>query len=167
MDIIINGEIREATEKELLSKLWEARKNKEDVTILINSGGGDGEAILAAIEIIRDIKFSNGKTVTTICLGYAFSAAAMLLMAGTIGKRFIVPSGEVMIHRGVHEVKIAGDTAEEVLAHVIRTKRRFEDFYTGINGDHEKTLKWLTTDSYFTADQAISESIVDQLGLPE
>jgi ATP-dependent Clp protease protease subunit len=164
MLITITGEITTDVEKELLSKLWEAN---EDVTIIINSGGGDGEAILATMPLIRRLE-AKKHTVTTVCLGYAFSAAAMLLMLGTKGRRYMSSDAEVMIHRGTYNVHINGDAAPSTLERVKRNIERFEDFYVAHSDClGEETHEWLRTDTYFLAEEAKEKGIIDHIGLPE
>lgn len=167
VNIVVNGEIRETEEKELLSRLWAATSDPDTViNILINSGGGDGDAIMAAIELIKGLQQKNW-VVRTICLGRASSAAAMLLMAGSPGHRYIVPNGEVMIHRGTFIREIRGDVDPSLwFAQIQRTIKKFEEFHVSIVGDSEKVMKWLSTDTYFTAEEAVKAGLVDHIGLP-
>lgn len=67
----------------------------EDITIYINSNGGDASAFTCIYDVMQMIT----APVKTVCIGKAYSAGAYLLCAGTKGKRYIMPNAEVMIHR--------------------------------------------------------------------
>lgn len=67
----------------------------EDITIYIHSDGGDAAALTCIYDVIQMIQ----APVKTVCIGRCYSAGAVLLCAGTKGKRYILPHAEVMIHR--------------------------------------------------------------------
>jgi ATP-dependent Clp protease, protease subunit len=67
---------------------------KEDITIYINSNGGDASSLLNIYDVMQMIE----APVSTVCLGEAYSAGAFLLAAGAKGKRFAMPSSEIMVH---------------------------------------------------------------------
>lgn len=105
----------------------EAEDDKKDIKIFINSPGGSVTAGMAIYDTIQFVK----PEVQTICLGQAASMAAILLAAGTKGKRYSLPNSRVMIHQpsgGVEgqatDITIAAqeilrlkDKANEILAH--------------------------------------------------
>src|SRR5438105_1481920 len=73
----------------------EAENSKEDIRMYINSPGGSVTAALALYDTIQYMKCE----VATICIGQAASAAAVLLAAGTKGKRYSLPNSRVLIHQ--------------------------------------------------------------------
>src|SRR3989344_3883540 len=68
---------------------------KKDIYLYINSPGGHVTSALAIYDTMNHIRAD----VSTICVGMAASAAAVLLSSGTRGKRFVLPNAEVMIHQ--------------------------------------------------------------------
>jgi len=73
----------------------EAEDKEKDVTIYINSPGGEVSACLAIYDTINYIK----PNVSTVCMGEAASAAAFILAAGTKGKRFALKNSRIMLHQ--------------------------------------------------------------------
>lgn len=74
---------------------YDNEDSEEDITIYIHSNGGDAAALTCIYDVIQMIK----APVKTVCIGKCYSAGAVLLAAGTKGKRYIMPHAEVMIHR--------------------------------------------------------------------
>src|SRR5216110_2231531 len=73
----------------------EAEDPEKDINLYINSPGGSITAGLAIFDTMRFIK----PDISTICIGQAASMAAVLLAAGTVGKRFALPNARVLIHQ--------------------------------------------------------------------
>jgi ATP-dependent protease ClpP protease subunit len=163
--IPVVGIIDDLVAKNLIENLYSCLLKKRNAHIPICSAGGDGDQVLGAIEIIREME-KRYLTVTTINIGYAFSAAAMLLIGGTKDHRYGTPNSDIMIHRGTWKTEINGDTANTVLKYSKQTIRKFEDFYTSINGNRKKTLRWLRKDTYFTTQEALTERLIDRVGFP-
>jgi ATP-dependent Clp protease protease subunit len=163
--IPVVGVIDDEMAKVIIEKLYTCLLTKKNVHIPIYSPGGDGDQIFGAISLIREME-QHHLIVTTINVGYAFSAAAMLLIGGTVGHRYGLPGSDIMIHRGTWRIEVTGDTADTVFDYSARAKQKFEDFYTSINGDRKKILKWLRKDTYFTTDKALEEGLIDQVGSP-
>jgi len=89
----INDEVANLVTAQLL--FLEAEDPEKDVSLYINSPGGSITAGLAIYDTMQFIK----PDVTTICIGQAASMAALLLAAGTPGKRFALPNGRILIHQ--------------------------------------------------------------------
>lgn len=93
--VYLNGEINESLAKETIELLLRLDMvNHKDITMYINSGGGAVNAGLAIYDTMNYIK----SDVSTICIGVCASMASILLLNGTKGKRYALPSSEVMIH---------------------------------------------------------------------
>lgn len=93
--IFLNGEINSKTASEIVAKLlYLDSENNDDITIYINSPGGD---ISSGFMIYDTIKFIKSD-VQTISIGTSASMAAILLLSGTKGKRKILPNSNVMLH---------------------------------------------------------------------
>ena len=95
--IFITGEINDAVANTVVAELLylEAKDSTKDIDIYINSPGGSVTSGLAIYDTMNFIKCD----VSTICIGMAASMAAFLLSSGKKGKRYALPSSEIMIHQ--------------------------------------------------------------------
>ena len=95
--IFIDGRIDDATADLAVAQMLflESEDSERDISLYINSPGGSVTAGLAIYDTIRYLK----SDVRTICIGQACSMAAVLLAAGTKGKRYSLPSSRIMIHQ--------------------------------------------------------------------
>lgn len=94
--IFLNGEITDSSAKEIIEQLLklDMSNNKKDITLFINSGGGSVPASLALFDMMNYIK----SDIKTIGIGKCSSAASLILLNGTKGKRYMTKNAEVMIH---------------------------------------------------------------------
>lgn len=94
--IFLNGEITDSSSKEIIEQLLklDMSNNKKDITLFINSGGGNVPAALALFDTMNYIK----SDIKTIGIGKCSSAASLILLNGTKGKRYMTKNAEVMIH---------------------------------------------------------------------
>lgn len=95
--IFLAGDINEAKSQEAVSRLitLDYQNPLRDILFYIDSYGGDVHSFIAIHDAMKMIRCD----VATIGVGKVMSAAAMLLLSGTIGKRFITPNSRVMIHQ--------------------------------------------------------------------
>jgi len=137
----------------------EAEDPGRDVQLYINSPGGDTSAGLAIYDTVQYVK----PDVRTLCVGLAASAAALLLAAGTPGKRLALPNARIMIHQpwgkiGQGQAVDLGIQAREFL----RTKRLMEEILAKHTGQpvakiHEDTDR----DYYMAPDEAQAYGMID------
>ena len=133
---------------------------KADINLYINSPGG---SVTAGMSIYDTIQFVNCD-VATYCIGQAASMGAMLLTAGTKGKRHCLPNGRVMIHQ-----PLAGTegTTVEILIHAkefIRTKKILNDLLSKHTGQSvERIEKETDRDNFMSAQEAVDFGLVDQV----
>lgn len=134
----------------------------KDIQIYINSPGGDVTAGLVIYDVMQHVK----PDISTVCLN-ASSMASVLLAAGTKGKRFILPHGEVMIHQGwgglqgtIPDVKVQAAHMFDMIAKL----NRILALHTG------KTVEQVERDSdrdrFMNAEQAVEYGIVDEVLQP-
>jgi ATP-dependent Clp protease, protease subunit len=95
--IMLGDEINDQVANSVIAQLLflEADNPEKDISIYINSPGGSTTAGFAIFDTMEYIK----PDISTICIGMAASFGAMLLLAGTKGKRFALPNSEIMIHQ--------------------------------------------------------------------
>jgi ATP-dependent Clp protease protease subunit len=139
----------------------ESENPDKDINIYINSPGGDITALFAIYDTMRFIK----NDIATICLGQAASAAAVLLAAGTKGKRLALPHSRVLLHQPYGQVGYAQVTDLEIAAREILRMRELLDqilaFHTGqpIERVHADTDR----DFVMEANEALAYGIIDDV----
>ena len=120
--IFIGGIIDDSLANLIIAQLLflESQDQKKDIKLYINSPGGSVTAALAIYDTLRYVKCD----VATICIGMAASAAALLLTAGTKGKRFILPNSEAMLHQVMGGAQ--GQASEIAISaqHILTIKNR-------------------------------------------
>ncbi len=158
------GVVEEKTCKEIVAKLLllDSLKPGEEIKMYINSPGGsvtDGMVVYDTMQMISS-------PVSTICMGMCASMGAILLSGGAKGKRFIYPSGEVMIHQPSLGGYIQGVSADlEIHAEQIRkTKEAGAKLLANNCGKtSEQIMKDFDRDYWMNAEEAIKYGIVDKL----
>lgn len=163
--IIINGEIREEMVENVAKELLrlEAANPTEDISIFINSPGGSVIAGLAIHDIMKMVRCD----ISTICYGQAASMAAVLLMAGTKGKRFISPNARVLIHQPSGGAFGTATEIETTALEITRMKKRLLElvsFYTG--QPIEQVAIDMERDFYMDAAAAVRYGVVDAIRYP-
>ena len=131
----------------------------KDIQIYINSPGGDVTAGLAMYDVMQHVR----PNISTVCLN-ASSMASVLLTAGTKGKRFILPHGEVMIHQGSGGFQ--GNTPD--LEIYMRRQLALIERLTQLLAQHtgqpfEKVKRDSERDYFMSAAEAVAYGIVDEI----
>ncbi|GAB3623972.1 ATP-dependent Clp protease proteolytic subunit [Mariniluteicoccus endophyticus] len=132
------------------------------ISIYINSPGGSFTAMTAIYDTMRYIK----PDVQTICLGMAASAAAVLLAAGTKGKRLALPNSTVLIHQPAMGQSSFGQSSDlEIQANeILRIRNLMEQMIADATGqEKDKISKDVERDKYLTAAQAKEYGIIDDV----
>ncbi len=163
--VIINGEIREEMVENIAKELLrlEAANPTEDINVFLNSPGGSVIAGLAIHDIMKMVRCE----ISTICYGQAASMAAVLLMAGTKGKRFISPNARVLIHQPSGGAFGTATEIETTALEITRLKKRLLElvsFYTG--QPIEQVAIDMERDFYMDAEAAVRYGVVDGIRYP-
>jgi ATP-dependent Clp protease protease subunit len=133
---------------------------KKDIKLYINSPGGSVTAALAIYDTMQYIDCS----ISTVCVGLAASAAAIILASGTKGKRFALPNAEIMLHQVAG--KLSGDAAliEITANQIVKLKTRLNRILAKHTGQDLKKIKKDTDrDFYLSAEEAKGYGIVDEV----
>lgn len=160
--IFLDGEINDATADLIVAQLifLESEDPSKDISIYINSPGGSVTAGMAIYDTIQYIR----PDVQTICMGQAASMGALLLTAGSKGKRFILPSARVMIHQPWGGVE---GQATDIAIHtkeILRIKKLTTDILVNCTGkDPETVKKDVERDYFLSADEALEYGLVDKV----
>jgi ATP-dependent Clp protease, protease subunit len=138
----------------------EADDPEKDVSVYINSPGGSGTALLGIYDTMQAIR----PAVSTICVGQAASAAAVLLAAGETGKRFSLPHARVLIHQPHGEL---GGQAADIEIHAretLRQRRLIDEVLARHTGRPvEQIHRDTDRDFILTAEEAKDYGLVDDV----
>ena len=160
--IFIDEEITEHTASVIVAQLLflEAQDPDKDINIYINSPGGMVTAGLAILDTMRYIK----PDISTICVGMAASMAAVLLSAGTKGKRYVLPNAEVMIHQPLGGAQGQASDIKITADHIIEIRDRLNRILAENSGQPLEVIEKDTErDNYLSAAAAVEYGLVDQV----
>src|SRR3989338_1121754 len=138
----------------------DAENSKEDIKLYINSPGGSVTAALALYDTIQHVKAD----ISTICIGQAASAAAVLLACGKKGKRLCLPNARILIHQVMGGAE--GQQKDIVIAanEITRIKNQLNQILSKHTGESIKRIENDTDrDFWMTADEAKKYGIVDKV----
>ena len=160
--IFLGEEINNVTANLVIAQLLhlESQDSEKDISVYINSPGGEIYSGLAILDTMNYIK----PDVSTICVGMAASMAAVLLAAGTKGKRFCLPNSMVMIHQPMGGTK-GQQTEIQILADEIRRNRTsLNHIIADATGQpFEKVERDTERDNYMNAQEALAYGLVDNI----
>ena len=160
--IFIDEDITEHTASIVVAQLLflEAQDPEKDINIYINSPGGMVTAGMAIYDTMNFIK----PDICTICVGMAASMAAVLLAAGTKGKRYALPNSEIMIHQPLggfqgqaSDIKINAD-------HILGIKNKLNKIISEATGQKLSVIdKDTDRDNYMSAAEAAEYGLIDKV----
>jgi len=132
----------------------------KDINLYINSPGGDITALFAIYDTMQYIK----PDVSTIVMGQAASAAAVLLLAGTKGKRYALPHSRVLLHQPHGGAQGQAVDIEIQAREMTRYRKLLEELISEHTGQPlEKVAKDTDRDYILTADEALAYGVVDEV----
>lgn len=139
----------------------ESENPDKDINIYINSPGGDITALFAIYDTMQFIK----NDIATICLGQAASAAAVLLAAGTKGKRLALPHARVLLHQPYGQVDYAQVTDLEIVAReLLRMRELLEQILSKHTGQSTERIHTDTDrDFVLEANDALAYGVIDEI----
>ncbi|MCD8201413.1 MAG: ATP-dependent Clp endopeptidase proteolytic subunit ClpP [Clostridia bacterium] len=160
--IFLSGEIDDATADTVVAQLifLESKDPTKDISLYINSPGGSVTAGMAIYDTMNYVKCD----VSTICIGMAASMGAFLLSSGAKGKRYALPSSEIMIHQPLggaqgqaSDIKIAAD-------HIIATRKKLNGILSENTGKSLEEIERDTDrDNYLSAEEAKEYGLIDKV----
>ena len=160
--IFITGPVEDHMSTLVVAQLLflQSEDPKKDIHLYINSPGGSVTAGLAIYDTMQFISCD----VATYCIGQAASMGAMLLTAGTAGKRFALPNASIMIHQPLAGMQ---GTAEDIMIHR-QELRRVKDRLNRLQMKHTgQTLEYIEEntdrDNFMTAEEAKEFNLIDQV----
>jgi len=160
--IFIGTEINDAVANAVIAQMifLEYEDPEKDIIFYINSPGGLVSAGLAIYDTMQHVKCD----VSTICIGSAASMGAILLAAGTKGKRFILPHSRVMIHQPMGGATGQASDISITAKEIIKIKAQLIEILSKHSG-REKAVVEKDTDrnNYMNAQEAIDYGLVDNI----
>ncbi|WP_432193457.1 ATP-dependent Clp protease proteolytic subunit [Streptomyces sp. bgisy027] len=134
----------------------------QDISLYINSPGGSFSAMSAIYDTMQFVSCD----VETICLGQAGSSGAVLLAAGTPGKRFALPGARVVIHQPQLTEPVEGQASDLAIraAELTRVRARLEEMLARHTGRaRERVADDIERDKILTAQEALEYGLVDRI----
>ncbi len=161
--IFLGGPIIDPVANSVIAQmLFLASKDpKKDIQLYINSPGGVLTSALAIYDTMQYIKCS----VSTVCVGSAASGAAVLLAAGTKGKRFALPNAQILLHQvAVSGLGGAAVEIEITAKHIIKLKERVNKILAKHTGQKLGRIEKDTDrDFYLSVEEAKEYGLIDEI----
>jgi len=138
----------------------ESEDPDKDINLYVNSPGGDITSLFAIYDTMQYIK----PDVSTICMGQAASAAAVLVLAGTRGKRYALPHSRILLHQPHGGAQGQAVDIEIQAKEIIRYRQLLDQLIAQHTGQPlEKVGKDTDRDFILTADEAVEYGVVDEV----
>ena len=160
--IFLGGSIDDGVANIIMAQLLflDSEDPKKDIFLYINSPGGAVTAGMAIYDTMQYVKAN----VSTICIGQAASAAAVLLAAGEKGKRFALPNSRVMIHQVMGGAEGQATDVEIQTKEILRVKKAVNEILAHHTGQTiEKIEKDSDRDFYMSASESQKYGIIDKV----
>ncbi len=160
--VFLIGEITYASAARVMMQMLylENEKRGQEINLYINSPGGSVDDTLALYDTMQFIS----SDVATYCIGRAYSGGAVLLCAGTAGKRHILPHAKVMIHQPYGGMTGQTTDIQIQAEQIIKAKHTLNKIIASHTGqDIEQVAKDGERDKYFDADEAKAYGLVDEV----
>jgi ATP-dependent Clp protease, protease subunit len=160
--VFLGGPVNDVTANSIIAQfLFLASKDdKKDIQLYINSPGGSVTAGLAIYDTMQYIKCP----VSTVCVGMAASMGAVLLAAGTKGKRFALPNSEIMLHQVAGGAEGVASDIEINARQIIKIKESLNLIIAKhTNQPVERIARDTDRDFYLTAPEAKEYGVIDEV----
>ncbi len=160
--IFVSGEVNDTMADLVVAQLLflEAEDPEKDIQMYINSPGGNVTSGFAIFDTMNHIK----PDVSTICVGLAASMGAILLTAGTKGKRFALPNADIMIHQPLGGSQGQAEDIRIQAEKILETRERLNKILAERTGQPlEKIEKDTDRDFFMSAGRAVEYGIIDKV----
>ena len=160
--IVLGGEVMPESMNLIVAQLihLESEDPDKDISLYINSPGGDVYSGLAVYDTMRFIR----PDVRTICFGMAMSMGAILLAAGAPGKRMALPNAKIMIHQGSAGFSGQATDIEIRVREILALQVRMDEILAEHTGQTvEKIHADTNRDNFMTAEDARAYGLIDEV----
>ena len=160
--VFVGGEVEDGMANAIVAQLLflQAEDPEKEISMYINSPGGSVTAGLAILDTMKMVKCP----VATYCVGQAASMGAVLLAAGTKGRRHALPSARIMIHQPWGGAQGKASDIEITAREILRLKDVLNGILAAASGKTvDEVLKDTDRDHFMSADEAKTWGIVDEV----
>lgn len=160
--VFLGGPIVDPVANVVIAQLLflESQDSKSDIKLYINSPGGSVTAALAVYDAMQFVK----PDVSTVCVGLAASAGAVLLAAGAKGKRFALPNAEILIHQLMGGTEGQAIEIKIEAEHILRVKQRLNEILAKHTGQpFAKIERDTDRNFYMTPEEAKEYGVIDTI----
>ena len=160
--VFLVGPVNEATANLVVAQMLflESENPEKDIQFYINSPGGVVSAGLAIYDTMQFVK----PDISTMCVGQASSAASLLLMAGTKGKRFALPNSRIMIHQPSGGAQGQATDIEIHAREILYLRGRLNEIYAQHTGKTvEEIARDMERDRFMSATEAKDYGLIDAM----
>lgn len=160
--VFVTGPINDAMANTFIAQLLflESEDPKRDISVYINSPGGGAYAGFAMYDTIRHVQ----NDVSTINVGLSASAGALILSAGTEGKRFVLPESYTMIHQVIGGIEGQATDVEITAKHMLKLRERYaQAIAENSSKDVKKVMQDIERDNWMNAEETVKYGIADKI----
>src|SRR5438105_4279291 len=163
--VFLGTEVTEDSANVIAAQLLflEAEDPERDISLYINSPGGSAYAGMAIYDTMQYVR----PAVSTVCVGMAMSAGAMILCGGAAGKRFVLPNAKVMIHQGSGGFRGSPADIQIAAKEILEMTQRMAEIVARHSGQPlEKVVKDIDRDHFMSPEEAVDYGLADQVMAP-
>jgi ATP-dependent Clp protease protease subunit len=160
--VFLGVQIDDVSANDVMAQLLylESEDPDRDINIYINSPGGSFTALTAIYDTMQFVR----PDISTVCLGQAASAAAVLLAAGAHGKRFAVPNARILIHQPSGQGEGQSSDIEIQAREIMRMNNLLEKMLSDHTGQTiEGVRNDIKRDKILTAEEAVTYGLIDEV----
>ena len=160
--VFISGEVNDDMANAVCAQLLflQSQDQKKEISVYVNSPGGSVTAGLAIYDTMQFVKCP----VATYCIGQAASMGAVLLTAGTKGRRFSLPNSRIMIHQPWGGAEGKASDIEITAREILRLKDRLNEILAKHSGrTFEDVVKDTDRDHFMSAEEAKKWGLIDEV----
>lgn len=164
--VFVTGPIDLATANTFIAQLLflESQDETRDINVYINSPGGEAYAGRAMYDTMKYVK----NEITTINVGLAASAGAMILVGGTKGKRFALPGSYSMIHQTSGGIEGQETDVRITAQHMLNLRGQYARIIADESGQsYEKVMNDIERDNWMDAKQTLEYGLIDKIYEPQ
>ncbi|HEV7134473.1 MAG TPA: ATP-dependent Clp protease proteolytic subunit [Gaiellaceae bacterium] len=158
--VFLGTEVADASANLVVAQLLhlEAEDPDADISLYVNSPGGDAYAGFAIYDAMQFVK----PDVSTYCVGMAMSAGALILAGGAPGKRYVLPNSKVMIHQGSGGFRGSPSDIQIAAKEILSITRRYAEILAKHTGrDVEEVVRDIDRDNFLAPQDAVDYGLAD------
>ncbi len=160
--VFVSGEVNDDMANAICAQLLflQAQDTKKEISVYINSPGGSVTAGLAIYDTMQFVKCP----IATYCIGQAASMGAILLTAGTKGRRFSLPNARIMIHQPWGGAEGKASDIEITAREILRLKEKLNEILAKHSGKKmADVVKDTDRDHFMSAEEAKAWGLIDEV----